>query len=170
MAKKTKISFRVFHRYLGFFLVGIWIVYAISGTILIFRDTDYFKQEKLITKEIKPNAESSELGQLLGISQLKVEKEEGDVIYFNTGSYNKITGKAEYTVLKLPYVLERMTNLHKVRSANPLFFINIIFAASLLFFVISAFRMYPAKSAIFKKGLIFTCCGVVFTLLLLFVG
>lgn len=32
---------RVYHRYLGFFLAGIMAVYAISGVVLIFRDTDF---------------------------------------------------------------------------------------------------------------------------------
>ncbi len=36
---------RVIHRYLGFFLVGIMAVYSLSGIVLIFRDTDFLKQE-----------------------------------------------------------------------------------------------------------------------------
>ncbi len=170
MAKKGKFNFRVVHRYLGFFLMGIWIVYAISGTVLIFRDTDSFKQEKVVTKDVKPNATENELGQLLGIRQFKVERVDGDILYFKNGSYNKVTGKAEYTVLQLPYMLDRMTRFHKARSASPLFFMNILFAASLLFFVISALRMFPPKSNVFKKGMIFTICGIVLMLLLVFWG
>jgi len=34
---------RTYHRYLGFFLSGIMAVYAISGIILIFRDTEFLK-------------------------------------------------------------------------------------------------------------------------------
>jgi hypothetical protein len=37
---------RELHRYLGFFLVGIMSVYAISGVVLIFRDTDFLKKGK----------------------------------------------------------------------------------------------------------------------------
>ena len=36
-------TFRVLHRYLGYFLAGIMIVYALSGITLIFRKTDSFK-------------------------------------------------------------------------------------------------------------------------------
>ena len=44
-------SMRVYHRYLGFFLAGIMAVYAISGVVMIFRDTDFLKREKQIEKE-----------------------------------------------------------------------------------------------------------------------
>ena len=36
-------TMRIYHRYLGFFLAGIMAVYAISGIVLIFRDTDFLK-------------------------------------------------------------------------------------------------------------------------------
>ena len=39
------LTFRVLHRYLGFFLAGIMMIYAVSGITLIFRNTDTFKQE-----------------------------------------------------------------------------------------------------------------------------
>ena len=55
------VTMRVIHRYLGFFLVGIMAMYALSGTVLIFRDTDFFKQERHITKQVKPNATAEEL-------------------------------------------------------------------------------------------------------------
>jgi len=36
-------TFRILHRYLGYFLAGIMMVYALSGITLIFRKTDTFK-------------------------------------------------------------------------------------------------------------------------------
>ena len=60
---------RELHRYLGFFLVGIMSVYAISGVVLIFRDTDFLKKEKDISKEIVLNANPQDLGTLLGIKE-----------------------------------------------------------------------------------------------------
>lgn len=36
---------RIIHRYLGFFLAGIMAVYALSGIIMIFRDTDFLKKK-----------------------------------------------------------------------------------------------------------------------------
>ena len=37
-------NMRIIHRYLGFFLAGIMAVYALSGIVLILRDTDFLKQ------------------------------------------------------------------------------------------------------------------------------
>ena len=167
-AKSSGVTMRVIHRYLGFFLVGVMAVYASSGIVLIFRDTDFLKQEKQVTKEIKPNAEGNELGQLLGIRQLKIEREEGSLAYFQNGIYNQETGKAEYTVKELPFVLDKMTHLHKAKSADPLFFFNIFFGLSLLFFVVSSFWMFMPKTSVFRKGLYFTLGGIVLTLVLLF--
>ncbi|MDZ7608222.1 MAG: PepSY domain-containing protein [Cyclobacteriaceae bacterium] len=166
--KKMAKSMRVIHRYLGFFLAGIMTVYALSGMTLIFRDSDFMKQEKQIKKQIQSEAKANELGQLLGLRQLKVEKEEGNMIYFDAGVYDKTTGIAEYKVKELPYVLNKMTELHKARSQDPLFFLNIFFGLSLLFFVVSAFWMYMPTSTL-KKGLYFAFGGMVLTVILLFI-
>ncbi len=46
---------RIMHRYLGCFLTGVMFVYAVSGTILIYRDTNIFKVDTLVEKNIDPN-------------------------------------------------------------------------------------------------------------------
>ena len=171
MANNQSFSFwmRLIHRYLGFFLVGIMAVYAISGIILIFRDTDFLKQERQITKQVKSDAQPDELGKLLQIKELKIDKSEGNTLYFKNGTYDKSTGTAIYSVKELPYFVDKMTHLHKAKSADPLFFFNIFFGLSLLFFVISSFWMFMPSSSTFKKGLYFTIGGIVLTLILLFV-
>ena len=166
--KKVRNSMRVLHRYLGFFLAGIMAVYALSGTVLIFRDSDFLKQENTVIKQIKPNAEPVEVGQLLGIRGFSVKKEENGILYFESGTYNKLTGQANYVVKVLPSGLEKMTHLHKAKSSDPLFFLNIFFGISLLFFVISAFWMFLPKASAFKKGLYFAGGGALLTILLLF--
>ncbi len=171
MANNQTFSFwmRVIHRYLGFFLVGIMTVYALSGVIMIFRDTDFLKHEKQVTKQLKSNAQPDELGKLLQMRDLKIDKEEGNTLYFKNGTYDKSTGTANYTVKELPYFVDKMTHLHKAKSADPLFFFNIFFGISLLFFVISSFWMFMPSTSTFKKGMYFTIGGIVLTLILLFV-
>ena len=171
MANNQDFSFkmRVIHRYLGFFLVGIMTMYSLSGIVLIFRDTDFLKNEKQITKQIKPNATPEELGKLLQMRDLKIDKEEGNVLFFKNGNYDKSTGTAQYTVKELPLVLDKMTHLHKAKSADPLFFFNIFFGLSLFFFVISSFWMFMPSTNTFKKGMYFTIGGIVLTLILLFI-
>lgn len=159
---------RIYHRYLGFFLAGIMAVYSISGIVLIFRDTDFLKKEKIVEKQLKPALTPEELGKELKIRELKFEKVEGDLASFKNGTYNTVTGAAKYTVKELPYVMDKLTKLHKANTKQPLYYLNIFFGLSLLFFVISSFWMFLPKTAIFKRGLYFALAGLVLTLLLIF--
>jgi hypothetical protein len=170
MSKKLNlnVTMRIFHRYLGFFLSGIMSVYALSGVVLIFRDSDFLKQEKQVVKTIKVDASGEELAKMLDIRRFKATREEGNVVYFKDGTYNKKTGVADYKIQQLPSVIEKMTHLHKAKSGDPLFFLNIFFGMSLLFFVLSSFWMFMPTTSIFKKGLYFTAAGLVLTLVLLF--
>lgn len=160
---------RVYHRYLGFFLSGIMAVYALSGTLLIFRETEFLKSEKKIEKTLPFDVKMEELGKILKIRDLKIDREERGILYFKNGTYNKQTREAQYTVKELPYVLDKMTKLHKANTKHPLFFLNIFFGMSLLFFVISSFWMFMPQTEIFKKGLYFAISGIILTLILLFV-
>lgn len=160
---------RVIHRYLGFFLAGIMAVYALSGIVLVFRNTDFLKKERKHELLVAKNLAASQLSKALDMRKLKVTKTEGDIIYFENGSYQSSTGKAQYTTKRLPYVLDKMTKLHKANTNSPLYWLNIFFGISLLFFVISAFWMFRPTTSVFKKGLYFTLGGIVLTLLLLFV-
>lgn len=162
-------TMRIYHRYLGFFLAGIMAVYSISGTVLIFRETEFLKSEKTIEKTFPTDFKIDELGKTLRIRDFKIEKEEGGIVYFKQGTFNKATGLAQYKVKQLPFVLEKMTKLHKATTNDPLFFLNIFFGMSLLFFVLSSFWMFLPKTEIFKKGIYFTIGGIVLTLILLFI-
>lgn len=159
---------RVWHRYLGFFLAGIMAVYAISGVVLIFRDTDFLKKERMTQKKIETNLGEEALGKAIRIKELKILSKEGDWVKFKQGTYNKATGEATYTSKTLPGFLEKLTRLHKSNSKSPLFFLNIFFGASLLFFVLSSFWMFLPKTTIFKKSLYFTLGGVLLTLVMLY--
>lgn len=160
---------RIIHRYLGFFLVGIMAMYALSGIVLIFRKTDFLKQETRQERVLKPGLTSKELGKEVHIGDLKILKTEGDIQYFQKGQYNTATGAVTYSEKKLPLILDKMTKLHKATTNSPVYWLNIFFGMSLLFFVISAFWMFLPKSSIFKKGLYFSLAGVLLTLVLLFV-
>ena len=166
---KLNNTFRIWHRYLGFFLAGIMAVYSISGIILIFRDTDFLKQEKLVKKTIEVNISANKLGEALKIKRLKVERTDEGKMYFENGWYDKTTGSAEYTVKELPLLIKKLNHFHKAQSGDPMFFMNIFFGLSLLFFAISAFWMFTPDSKIFKKGLLFSLGGVILMMLLLFI-
>lgn len=159
---------RIYHRYLGFFLAGIMAMYAISGIILIFRDTDFLKSEKNISKNLKPGLTVTDLGKEIRNRDLKIDSVSGDMQIFKNGSYNTKTGVVNYTVKKLPPFIEKLTHLHKASTKEPLYYLNIFFGVSLLFFVISSFWMFMPKTSIFKKGLYFTLAGIILTIVMLF--
>lgn len=158
---------RTYHRYLGFFLAGIMAVYSISGIILIFRETKFLKSDvhKVIT--LQPGLQGEELGKELRIKGFKPDTTLGDVVRFKQGTYNLKSGVADYTVSELPKVVSKMTKLHKATTNDPLFYLNIFFGLSLLFFVISSFWMFLPKTTIFKKAMLFTAAGAILTLVLL---
>ena len=163
----TSQNMRVYHRYLGFFLAGIMAIYAISGIVMIFRYTDFLKKEKIKTNTLPVETPLEEVGKTLRIRDFKIEKTEGDLVYFQNGTYNTKTGEATLKVKELPTALEKLTKMHKATTKSPLFFLNIFFGISLLFFVISAFWMFIPSSDIFKKGLYFTAAGIVLTIIML---
>jgi hypothetical protein len=159
---------RIFHRYLGFFLSGIMAVYAISGIVMIFRETEFLKSEREIERQLGLDLPDAEVGSTLRIKEFKVERSEGSLIYFREGSYDKKTGLAKYKSKQLPYVMDKMTKLHKATTNRPLYFLNIFFGVALLFFVLSAFWMFMPKTEVFRKGLYFALGGIVLTLILVF--
>ncbi len=166
---KINSRFRIFHRYLGFFLAGIMIIYALSGIVMIFRKTDAFKITKHKTVELAPNLPSNEIGRALRMRDLKVSEETEALITFENGTYNKVSGEADYTVKELPPLIQKFEQLHKATTNSPLFFLNIFFGSSLLFFAISAFFMFARTHKNFKKGVYVSIAGVILALIMLFV-
>lgn len=169
MGRKSETTFRVFHRYLGFFLAGIMAVYAISGIVLTFRNTDFMKKEVQVSQTLESGLDGEALGMALRKRGFRANKVEGDVIYFDGGTYNSATGEASYVEKRLPLVVEKMNNLHKMHSGNPLFWLGIFFGIALLFFSISAFFMFMPKAPVYKKGLYFAAAGFLLTVILLLV-
>ncbi|MGZ0655255.1 hypothetical protein ACWPKO_13425 [Coraliomargarita sp. W4R53] len=163
-----KKQIRVWHRYLGFFLSGIMAVYAISGVVMIFRNTDFLKVEKQIERELEPSLNAIELGQALRIRGLRAEEEDASHIVFANGNYDKVTGEVSYRSKELPIVLKKMTQMHKATSNQPLFYLNLFFGGSLLFFVVSSFFMFLPSSKIYKRGMYVALAGLVLTLVMVY--
>lgn len=140
-----KISNRVrsVHRYLGFFLAGIMFMYSLTGITLIFRDSDTFKREVRVEKQLGKNLEK--LPKLKGAKNI---------------NYNKTTGVVTYSQMKSPKILGLMEKIHKAKSSDPLYFFNIFFGLSLLFFVVSSYWMFLPQTAVFKKAIYFTLAGI----------
>ena len=160
---------RIIHRYLGFYLVGIMTLYAISGIVMIFRKGDAFKVDKSYTTTLAPALSEEAVGEQLKIKGLHFLKTEGDVAYFEQGNYSISTGEVTYFKKELPLLLDKMTKLHKATTDSPVYWLNILFGLSLLFFVVSSFWMFLPQTDIFKKALLFSLAGFVMAVILLFI-
>lgn len=167
MASQLNQQMRIYHRYLGFFLAGIMMIYSLSGIVLIFRNTDFLKQEHLTTKNLQPNATAAELKEQLKIKDFFIEKEENGIVYLKNGEYNKATGIATIRTKELPKFLNKLTQFHKAKTGDRFFYMNIFFGLSLFFFVISSFWMFMPNTHIFKKGMYFVLAGIALAVFLL---
>ena len=165
--KSVNYYMRIWHRYAGFFIFGFVLMYGFSGITLIFRDTEFLKHEKKISMNLAPNINPSELGPALRMREFKVDKIEGDIIYFRGGSYNKATGAAEQTIKELVFPFNKLTGLHQTPSKNLLHWFTLSFGITLLFLAISSLWMFKPGSQVFRKGIITVAAGVVFVLILL---
>jgi len=142
---------RVFHRYLGFFFVGIVLIYALAGITLIFRDTDFLKKEKTVKTTLPADTKTADLGSALRLREFKILKTEGDVIYFHGGTFNTTTGAAEMTVKELIFPLNKLTNIHKTPSKNPFHWVTLAFGIVMLFLAISSFQTPPEMATARSK-------------------
>ena len=125
--KPTSFYMRVLHRYIGFFLAGIMAVYALSGIVLIFRDTNFLKKENHLEMQLGAGLQADTVGKQIKIRDLKFTKAEGDLQYFEQGTYNTKTGLANYTTKTLPRLINKLTQLHKASTKQPVYFFNIFF-------------------------------------------
>lgn len=170
---------RILHRYLGFFMIGMVLVYAFTGIALLFRDS--FALKTSIQKDIKleHHLNQAELTQKitetdeLHLRHFEVKKKENDTMFFSKNRYNTEgfyairTGELQYTQKEYPLILKKLIDFHKSKAEDPYSAINIIFGLSLFFFIFSSFFMFNPQSSIFKKGMVFIGAGVIITLILL---
>ncbi|MBK1897950.1 hypothetical protein [Chryseobacterium paridis] len=167
--KDTRSFMRITHRYLGYFLAGIMAIYAISGVLLVYRDTDFLKKDKKYSTTVGKDLSEKALGKELKIKNFEIESRVGNIAYFKQGAYNTTTGEAKYIKKELPFALDKMVKLHKAQSKDTLSPLNTFFGVALFFFVISSFWMFNPKTKAFKRGMIFTIAGLVVSIILIFI-
>ncbi|MCG2588956.1 hypothetical protein [Rhodohalobacter sulfatireducens] len=158
---------RVLHRDIGFLILGLIVIYSISGIVLTFRDTNFLKTERQVEQQLEPNLQANELAETLRMRRFSVESEDAEIIDFGTGTYSKETGLATYSVYQLPVILERFNDLHKTMSSGAASPFTTMLGFLLLFMAVSSFWMFKTTTAQFKRGMIFTAVGIVASIALL---
>lgn len=158
---------RLLHRDIGFFVIGLTVIYCISGIVLTYRETDFLKSEKQVEKSVAPGLSGSELGRALHQKRLTVVSEDEQSITFRNGSYNKESGLASYTTKELPPVLTAFNSLHKATSSSGKHWFTLLYACCLSFLALSSFWMYRPENGNFKRGITLAASGFAFALLVL---
>jgi hypothetical protein len=166
-ARNLRYYMRFLHNNIGFFIVGLVIIYSLSGILQIYRDTDLLKHEVLNTKTLPPHLQSSQLKDALRMREFSVEKKEGDILYFKNGSYNTETGVANFTTKEWYSFILPFTELHKTSSKGIAHYFTTIFGILLLFMSISAFWMFKPGTKLFSRGVFMTIAGIVAAIILL---
>jgi hypothetical protein len=159
---------RALHRDAGFLILGFVIIYSLSGIVLVYRDTDFMKHDVKVERELAPNIPDEQLGMEIRMPGFKVERTEGDMVYFPGGSYNRTTGAASMTMKQVRFPFNKFIDLHKIMSNKSMHWFTILFGVVLLFMAISSFWMFKSNTKNFKRGIIFAVAGIVITVLLLF--
>jgi hypothetical protein len=158
---------RFLHKKVGFFIAGLVIIYALSGLLQTYRDTNLLKHDVVHEMQLAPRLPEEQLGQKLRMRDFKLTKTEGDIQYFKDGSYNAATGQASYTSKEWYAWIMPFTELHKTPSKGTAHYFTTLFGIALLFMSVSAFWMFKPGTKLFSSGVYLTAAGIVAAVLLL---
>jgi len=169
MEKKSSIYrlMRVLHRDIGFFVIGLTVIYCISGIMLTYRDTGFLKSEQEVEKQLNSGLRADQLLRTLHLKDAKILGEDDNEIRFTSGSYDKQTGTASYVSNELPWILRTFNNLHFVSSKDGRHWFTSLYAFLLLFLAVSSFWMYKPGSTYFKRGILISISGFASSVILL---
>jgi hypothetical protein len=159
---------RALHRDLGYFVVGLTVVYALSGIVQVYRDVDFMKRETHIEKQLPPGLEPADVGLSLRIRDFKVTRTEGDTVYFRGGLYDRGSGRVAYTAKDFVFPMDRFVRLHKASSKSPAHGLATVYGALLLFLAVSSFWMFRSGTTLFRRGVSLAAAGVVVAVAVLF--
>ncbi len=175
MQKITIIKWlRIIHRDLGYFMVGISMIYAISGIILNHMgeyDPAYKTIERTIT--VDKNIHNEEMLRTLCTEHnlptlkrtMQIDSEHTQLLLEGgIGVYNNATGILDYESHKRNDFIYWINRLHYSRVGGWSIVAD-IFAISLIFFALSGLFMIPGRKGIMGRGKWFLLIGLLVPLL-----
>jgi len=165
---------RGIHRNLGFFMVGLCLVYGVSGFMLnhmdgkdpAFKTTEIRVELKkgmdadAITAEWNTDSELPHLKKVIRID----DKHFRIMLEGGIGIYNSLTGVTEYETHEKRFVIYWLNRLHsnRINGWSPM---GDFFAFSLVFFAISGLFMVKGKNGIVGKGKWYLLVGLLIPIL-----
>lgn len=185
MSKFSK-KIRSLHRDLGYFVIGLTLIYTITGIVLSGRGLEWFKVEfkdnTVIAKNISSDKFNQEFintvlkGKLSEVFpkplyksvkkhlNLKLALQEGDTLYFKAWrtlevKYERNNGNVDVKYKGYPVALEILVEAHVATHDSAWFYLAIIYSVILSFLAISSFWMVKGKNGFKKRGIYFMLAG-----------
>jgi len=187
---------RSLHRDLGYFVIGLTLIYAITGIILSGRGLGWFKVEfqdsTVISKNIKEKDFNKEFinivleGKVTEVfpessyksvkkhMRLKLSKQEDEVLHFKAWrslrvKYDRNSGNLDVRYKGYPLALEIFVDAHKASHESAWFYLAIIYSVILSFLAISSFWMVKGKNGFRRRGVYFMLAGFAVVGIFLFI-
>lgn len=170
---------RIIHRDLGFLMVGIALIYGISGIIMNHlgnEDPAYQTIRKSFDLPPGLNKESltSEWEKQADLAEIKriMESDGNSLRLFLDGGqavYQKNDGSVSYEVYKKNHFVYWINRLH-YNKANSWTFMADFFACSLIFFAVSGLFMVKGKRSLAGTGKWWVLLGLIIPLIVIFLN
>lgn len=163
--KTLAYTMRVLHRDIGFLMIGLTLVFALSGILLVYRSTGFMKSETQVTRTLAPALSIDDVGRALHLRQLKVGEDDGRRIAFSSepmardGSYDRESGEVSYSAQQLPSFLEKLNALHKTSSGSALHWFSALYGVLLTFLALSSLWMFKPSTRQFRRGVVLAALG-----------
>lgn len=166
--KGTPYYMRAIHRVLGYFTVGLVLVYAFSGVVLIHRGGDFLKNEVAKEELLQPALSAGEVGKALKLRNFEVTEEDENTLVFANGIYDKRSGQAKYTVKEYPSPIGKLVKLHKLSDAQDrhIAWATTTFGVCLLLLAVTSLFMYKPGTKLFGRNMFYTALGMVIAFIL----
>jgi len=166
---------RILHRDFGYFIVGIVLIYSVSGIVLNHR-TDFNPNFQIIVSEVSidlpagPTFSEEEVKKAVeAIDEqvrykksyinkeglLKVFIENGEVVV------DPATGKGSMEYLKKRPLLYQMNYLHKASTISAWKWVSDSMAVLLIFVTVSGIFLLKGKNGFMRRGIWFLVAGLV---------
>jgi hypothetical protein len=158
---------RFLHRDIGYFVVGITLVYAISGVFLSHKNTFSATITKSVTTKLPQGLNLAEFldhwdkNEQLKINHSILKKE--SILFFiegGKGYYYKNSGEASYETYKKRPFVQFVNQLHNNQKKGWTYIAD-SYAFSLLFLTISGLFIVVGKNGFLKRGIWLMILGIV---------
>ncbi|MFZ5429036.1 MAG: PepSY-associated TM helix domain-containing protein [Bacteroidota bacterium] len=169
---------RILHRDFGYFIVGITLIYAISGILLNHRN-DFNPDFRIVTQNVKidlpPGPPFSEqalkplienIGDFVVFKRAYMTKHGNLKVFIHNGEIliHPETGEGELEYLQKRKVFFEMNMLHRVATHRSWKWVSDALMVILIFVTISGIFILKGRNGFMRRGVWFIVAGVVIPL------